>query len=132
MSVNHDSFRDLCEGICRDGGWELLPNGIRVSWPGGRRQLVSFDFFEHQDQEVVRLYTRIGPVEALDEETLVMALRVNAGLAHGALAVMHDALVMIDTQMLRDADLGEVKASIDFLARTADCYEKTLFCRDAY
>ncbi len=76
--------------------------------------------------------TRIGPVEALDEDRLVSALRVNAGLARGALAVMHDDLVMLDTQLLQDAELNEVKASIDYLARTADSYEKTLFDTDAY
>ena len=113
-------------------GWESLPNGIRVTWANGRHQMVALEFFELHEQEFVRLYTRIGPIEALDEARLGMALRVNAGLAHGALGVIHDSLAMLDTQILRDADFDEVKASIDYLARTADSYEKTLFGTDTY
>jgi len=132
MSTNHERFEDLCTQMCTEAGWERLPNAIRVAWPGGRHQLVALEFFEQQGQEFVRMCTRIGPVEALDEDRLVSALRVNAGLARGALAVMHDDLVMLDTQLLQDAELNEVKASIDYLARTADSYEKTLFDTDAY
>jgi len=132
MSANHERFEDLCTQICNQAGWERLPNAIRVTWPGGRHQLVALEYFEQQDQEFVRMCTRIGPVEVLDEDRLISALRVNAGLAHGALAVMHDALVMLDTQLLQDAEPNEIKASIDYLARTADSYEKTLFGTDAY
>lgn len=133
MSLDHTRFMDLCERICRETGWERLPNAVRVTLQGGREQRVAVEFFEQDDgEECVRLSSRIGPVEALDEDRLVMALRVNAGLAHGALAVMHDALVMVDTLMLTELDPGEVQASIDYLARTADAYEKSLFGTDSY
>jgi hypothetical protein len=62
----------------------------------------------------------------------VAALRINARLAHGALAVRDDALVMIDTLMLEDADAAEIEASIGYLAETADYYEKVLFGTDEY
>jgi hypothetical protein len=132
MSENQDRFNASCAQFCRDLGWDHLPNGIRVTFSGGRRQLVALDFFEQQDQEFVRMSTRIGPVEELDEDRLVSALRVNAGLAHGAIAVIHDDLVMVDTKMLSDAKPSDVSASIGYLARTADAYEKTLFNADAY
>lgn len=132
MSSHRDRFNALCEQICADDGWELLPNGIRVSWGSGRHQLVALQFIEHEGRELARFSTRIGVVEQLDEERLLMALRVNAGLPHGALAVMHDDLVMIDTQIVQDADPEEVRASIDYLARAADSYEKSLFGTDTY
>lgn len=132
MSSQHDAFEALCDRVCRRTGWELLPNGVRVHWEDGRHQLVALEFFEHGEGEFVRFSTRIGPVDRLDEERIFMALRVNAGLPHGALAVMHDALVMLDTQILEDADENRVQASVDYLARTADSYEKTLFGTDAY
>jgi hypothetical protein len=132
MSENHERFDGLCERICKETGWERLPNAIRVSWSGGRHQLVALEFFEQHGWEFVRLVSRVGPVEALDEERLLMALRVNAGLTCGAFAVMHDALVLSDTLLLQDANLSEVKASIGYLAGTADSYEKTLFGTDAY
>ena len=76
--------------------------------------------------------TRIGPVADLEEERLISALRVNAGLPHGALAVVHDDLVMVEIRNLHSVDPEEMRPSIDDLARTADSYEKTLFGADVY
>ena len=132
MASDRVRFSGLCEEICREEGWERLPNGIRVSWPNGRHQLIALEYFEQDGKEFVRFSTRIGPVDQLDEDRLVMALRVNSGLAHGALGVLHDSLVMVDTQLLRDADPAEISESIDYLARNADAYEKSLFGTDIY
>jgi len=63
---------------------------------------------------------------------LMVALRINAELAHGCLAVHDDDLVMTDTLMLRDADSAEIEASIGYLAETADYYEKSIFETDQY
>jgi len=118
--------------VCRERGWELLPSGVQVSWPNGRRQLVEVKFFQFQREELVRLYTTIGDVERMGAVRLMVALRINAELAHGCLAVNDDDLVMTDTLMLRDADSAEIEASIAYLAETADHYEQTIFGTDQY
>ena len=70
--------------------------------------------------------------DRLGATRLLRALESNAGLAHGALAVHGGELVMVDTLMLKDADPGEVEASISYLAETADRYEKILFDTDEH
>lgn len=131
MSVQ-EAFGRICQRVCESQGWELLPTGVHVRWPDGRHQLVALEFFEFENEELVRLYTTIGDATALAAERLALALKINARLAHGALAVKDDRLIMTDTLMLRDADPGEIEASLDYLAKTADYYEKTLFGTDQH
>lgn len=130
--ASQEHFAQILQRVCRERGWELLPSGVQVSWPNGRRQLVEVKFFQFQREELVRLYTTIGDVERLGAVRLMVALRINAELAHGCLAVNDDDLVMTDTLMLRDADPAEVEASIGYLAETADHYEQTIFGTDQY
>jgi hypothetical protein len=130
--ASQEHFAQILQRVCRDQGWELLPSGIQVSWPNGRRQLIELKFFEFKREELVRLYTTIGDVESMNAVRLTVALRINAELAHGCLAVHEDHLVMTDTLMLRDAVPAEIEASIDYLAETADYYEKTIFGTDQY
>ena len=125
-------FGQICSRVCAEQGWELLPSGVKVTFGDGRHQVVSLEFFEFEGEELVRLYTTIGSASAMGAERLTAALRVNAGLAHGALAVKDGDLAMIDTLMLKDADSSEIEASIGYLARTADTYEKTLFGTDEH
>jgi len=130
--AGQEHFAHILKRVCRDQGWDLLPTGVQVSWPNGRRQLIELEFFEFKRQELVRLFTTIGEVESMSAVRLTVALRINAELAHGCLAVHEDHLVMTDTLMLRDADAAELEASIDYLAETADYYEKTIFETDQY
>jgi len=130
--ASQEHFAQILQRVCRERGWELLPSGVQVSWPNGRRQLVEVKFFQFQREELVRLYTTIGDVERMGAVRLMVALRINAELAHGCLAVNDDDLVMTDTLMLRDADSAEIEASIAYLAETADHYEQTIFGTDQY
>ena len=127
-----ETFGQTCERVSERQGWEVLPSGVRVDLPGGRRQVVSLEFFEFESQELVRLYTVIGAADALPTERLVLALQINARLAHGALAVRDGELIMANTLLLQDADAPEIEASIAYLAETADYYEKTLFGTDQH
>jgi hypothetical protein len=127
-----ETFGQTCERVSERQGWEVLPSGVRVDLPGGRRQLVSLEFFEFESQELVRLHTVIGPADALPTERLALALQINARLAHGALAVRDGELIMANTLLLKDADAAEIEASIAYLAETADYYEKTLFGTDRH
>jgi hypothetical protein len=130
--VTQKRFAAILKRVCQEQGWELLPSGVRVSWANGRQQLVELEFFPFKQEELVRLYTTIGSVEKLSAIRLTIALRINVELAHGCLAVKNDDLVMTDTLMLRDAGYGEIEASINYLAETADHYEKTIFETDQY
>jgi hypothetical protein len=130
--ANQEHFAHLLERVCRDRGWELLPSGVRVSLPNDRAQLIEIEFFQFKREELVRLFTTIGEVDGMNAVRLTVALRINAELAHGCLAVHEDHLVMTDTLMLRDADSAEIEASIGYLAEIADYYEKTIFETDRY
>lgn len=127
-----DHFAQVCRRVCEERGWELTPSGVQVNLADGRKQIVELEHFEFQKDELVRLFTTIGGVEELGQVRLTVALRINAELAHGALAVKGDDLVMTDTLMLRDANFGQLEAAISFLAETADYYEKTLYKTDQY
>jgi hypothetical protein len=130
--TTQDHFAQILTRVCAERGWELTPLGVRVQFASGRQQVVEIGFFEFQQEELVRLHTTIGKVEELGTVRLTVALCINAELAHGALAIMEDDLVMTDTLMLNDADFGEIEASIKFLAETADDYEQQLFGTDQY
>ncbi len=130
--ATRESFGEICRKVCNQQGWELLPSGIRVSWGDGRHQLVNLEFFEFEREELVRLYTIIGSARTLSQLRVNAAMRINAELAHGALAVKDHNLVMTDTLMLGDADPGEIEASISYLAQTADYYERQLFETDEH
>jgi hypothetical protein len=130
--ASQEHFAQILKRVCRDQAWDLLPSGVQVSWPNGRRQLVELKFFQFQREELVRLFTTIGDVNSMGAVRLMVALRINAELAHGCLAVHDDDLVMTDTLMLRDADSAEIEASIGYLAETADHYEQTIFGTDQY
>jgi hypothetical protein len=130
--ATHDHFAQLCRRVCEERGWDLTPSGVQVNLADGRKQIVELEHFEFQQDELVRLFTTIGSVDELGQVRLTVALRVNAELAHGALAVKGEYLVMTDTVMLRDANFGQLEAAISYLAETADHYEKTLYKTDQF
>jgi hypothetical protein len=125
-------FADRCREVCASHDWELLPTGILVRWGDGRRQLVRVDIFESERETLVRLSTTIGDVGRLDRDRLVVALETNAALAHGALAIQSGQLCMTDTLMLDASTAEEIEASIDYLSRHADEYERSLFGTDEH
>jgi hypothetical protein len=130
--TTHEGFPKLLRQVCQERSWRLLPSGVRVPTSEDRHQLVELEFFQFKDEDLVRLHTTIGELEELSPTRLKIALHVNADLAHGCLAIKKDHLVMTDTLMLKDADYGEIEASIGFLAETADHFEKTIFETDQY
>jgi hypothetical protein len=128
--ANREAFGRACERVCEQQGWQLLPAGVKVGLAGGRHQVVSLEFFEFEQEQLVRLYSVIGEADELPPPRLALALQINARLAHGALAVKDGLLVILETLMLEEADPGEIEASVRYLAETADYYEKTLFGGD--
>ena len=130
--TSQEHFGQMCRRVCAENDWELLPSGVRLKLAGGRSQLVSLEVFQSRENEMVRVESAIGPAETLGSEGMVDALRANADLSHGALAIRGEDLVLTDTFVIADADAGELEAAIRYLARTADFYEHTLFHKDEY
>jgi len=128
--ARQEDFAQICRSVCEERGWKLIAGGIEVPLREGRHQLVGLEFFEFRSEELVRLHSTIGNALALPTDRLTTALRINAELAHGALAVREDDLVMVDTLSLSDSDPAEIEASIAYLAESADYYEKNLFHTD--
>ena len=129
MTTN-EAFSRVCRRVCKEHGWELLPSGVHVKWPDGRHQVVALEVFQHEQEDLVRLFTTIGGTEKLTPIRLTIALRINCELAHGAFAVKDDNLIMVETLSLDNAGASEIEASIRFLAETADYYEKAIFETD--
>lgn len=126
------TFGRLCERVCGEQSWKLLPTGVELRWPDGRHQVVSLEFFEADGSDLVRLYTVVGPVSDLPPDRLALALQVNSRLAHGALAVRDAQLIMTDTLLLEGAEPTQIRAALSYLGETADYYEKIFFGKDEH
>ena len=120
----------VIEKICKKHGWKFTGNAAIVPLPGGRAQAVQIQEFEADGEEMARFFTIIGSADILNETRLRAALRANANMGHGALAILEGQLAILDTFMLREADQDEVRASIEFMAQTADDYERLIFRTD--
>ncbi len=127
-----EQFEEICRKVCEEQGWNRTDNRIEIKFEAGRHQVVFLEFFDFEDEELVRLYTVIGSTKVMNPMKLTQALRLNFGLPHGALAVRDDELVIIDTLMVEDADPGEIEASASYLAETGDHFEKTMFGSDQH
>ncbi len=125
-------FAEKCREVCDAHGWELLPTGVLVQFGDGRKQLVSLEFFEFDSEELVRLMSTIGPTDTMTPEELTTALRSNAEVAHGALAIRDDELVLVDTLLIDGLEASALAASIEFLATSADDTERVAFRTDAH
>lgn len=125
-----ETFGDILRAVCRQRGWELLPSGVNVTHANGRHQVVSFEHFEFEQQQLIRLVSIIGVSRQMRAEQMEQALRANVSLAHGALAFSGDELCMTDTLSLEDSDPGEIESVVSYLAEMADYYEQVLFGTD--
>lgn len=124
-------FRATVEGVCKALGWQLDGDAIEARFENGRRQELSFRFFEFEGQELVRFDTVIGDASVVDPARLTQGLRVTYKFPHGALALKGDSLVMVDTLPVDD-DAAAVEAIVRYLAETADHLESTMFGGDQH
>ena len=121
---------EVFQKVCDRSGWSLEGNEVQIAVDGGRQQTIRVETFDHEGGEMARAYTVVGSAEVLTPTRLESALRLNFGVPHGALAMHEGHLVMTDTFLVKDADHDEVKASILFIARAADRYEKLIYGTD--
>jgi len=127
-----EGFERICIEVCRAREWIGQRDQVEVKLEGGRRQVVQLQFFEYEGREMVRLHTVIGSTERIRPTRLQFALELNYALPHGAMAVKDEQLVMVDTLILAEADPGELEASLEYLATTADQYEASMFGPDVH
>lgn len=125
-----NEFLAVVDQICQAQGWTRDRYTIVVPIDGDRHQTVSLDAFDFEDEELVRVVSPIGPTEHIDPLHLNTALRLNYGLPHGALAMTEDRLVLVDTMLADEPDAEEIEAVIEYLAETADHFERTIFGTD--
>ena len=125
-----EEFLAVVDAVCREQGWKRERLRIEVPTDGGRRQTVTLEPLDFEDEELVRVASPIGPTTHIDPLHLNTALHLNYGLPHGALALRDDRLVLVDTLMADDPDTEEIEAVVGYLAETADHFERTLFGPD--
>jgi hypothetical protein len=118
--------------VCEKNGWPCQKDQVELVLAGGRKQKVFVETFVHENEQMARAYSVVGTTDALSEVRLKSALSLNYRLPHGALAIRDDALVMTDTFLLKEADDDEVEASVRYLAKTADRYEKAIYGADQH
>ena len=125
-----NEFLAVVDKVCKAQGWTRDRYTIEVPIDGDRRQTVTLDAFDFDDEELVRVASPIGPTEHIDPLHLNTALRLNYGLPHGALAMAEERLVLVDTLLADEPDEEEIEAVIEYLAETADHFERTIFGTD--
>ena len=123
-------FESVLTAVCSQRGWGRAGDEIQVPTEEGRAQLVWVEALEFEDDVLVRFASGIGPTEHIEPLHLNTALRLNYGLAHGALALRGEQLVMVDTVFEDSPDAEEIEAVVEYLAESADHFERTLFGTD--
>ena len=128
-------FEELIEEVAERCDWELDRGEdgtltVEVETSGGRTQVVVIaQHTDEAEQPLARWWSVIGSGETIDFRK---CLEENGKLSYGAFALMGDHLVLVDTQLVQDADPMEVASSITNLAATADRYERALFGVDRF
>ncbi|MCA8923889.1 MAG: hypothetical protein KDD82_18910 [Planctomycetes bacterium] len=128
------SIRKIVDSIAQACSWHVVEEdgmlSIDVPTGDGRSQVVLItNDTDMAEQKIVRYWSVIGGTEDVDFRR---CLEENSRLAYGAIAIQDNQLVIMDTQLVQDADPMEVAASIGNLAAYADRYEKDLFGTDLY
>lgn len=128
-------FEELVKTIADKCKWKTrrLEDGshlLDIETDAGRRQKVTVSQDEDiAGQPIARYWSIIGPADTLNYRQI---LEENANLDYGTFAIQHDKLVIMDTQLLEDADPLEVGTTISYLASYADRYEAAIFGVDEY
>ena len=118
---------ELLSRLGASRGWEVDGRFVTVNVTGGRTQTVRCEEVDEGDGLMVRVSTDIGQADQLDEKRLRAALGLNWRLRHGCLAIHAQQIKMthfLEAKRLPETILVEV---VEYLALTADTYEKHLF-----
>ena len=122
----------LISEVCQKQGWQHDGPDITLTFGDSRKQLVQTEVYLFEGEEMIRLYTPVGPLGKLSETQLSALLGLNFSLAFGALASFGENLVMTETLLMRDAAQDHLAYAVRFLAETSDGYEKQIYGTDQY
>ncbi|MFQ5507055.1 MAG: hypothetical protein ACE5F1_19970 [Planctomycetota bacterium] len=118
--------------VCDQNGWDHKPGSAVVPLPDGRKQKVFVEVVEDGGEELLRIYTVVGDASILDEIRMQAALKINFRMRHGALAIMDQKLVILDTFPAEGADEEVLQDSAEYMAKRADDYEKYIYRIDVH
>jgi hypothetical protein len=118
--------------VCLRNDWQCDGRHATLVIAGGRHQVLSFERFLFEGEDMLRVFTAVGPVSSLSPVQLNGVLGLNASLAFGALALKGDDLVMTDTYLLKGDCHEQLACSMRFIAETADRYEREIYRTDRH
>lgn len=118
--------------VCLRNDWPCDGHQATVAISGGRHQVLSFERFLFDGEDMLRVFTAVGPISSLSTIQLNGVLGLNASLAFGALAIMGNDLVMTDTYLLKGDCHEQLTFSMRFMAETADRYEREIYRTDQH
>ncbi|MCP5121810.1 MAG: hypothetical protein H6990_10620 [Pseudomonadales bacterium] len=118
--------------VCQRREWRRDGQQATLILPGGRHQVVGFEQFLFEGEEMLRVSTTVGPVAALSDIQLSAVLGLNASLAFGALAIAGADLVITDTLLLTSHCHEQLGRAMRFIAETADRYEREIYHTDQH
>ena len=124
-------MRELLQKTVEQGKWiNIRETGgswvVTLDLKGGRKQTVTVSTFSEGGHQYGRLKSKIGPAAALSSQRPTSALKMNAGLTHGSLAIDGDDLVIQETIMLAESTPTHLLASLQYIGEAADKYEKMM------
>ena len=122
----------LISEVCMRQGWQHEGPDITLVLEGGRKQLVHCETYLFEGLQMLRLYSRVGPMTRFSETQLTALLGRNFSLAFGALASYGEDLVMTETLLMHKSAHDQVAYAVRFLAETSDGYEDQVFGTDQY
>ncbi|MBI3099823.1 MAG: hypothetical protein HYY93_16550 [Planctomycetes bacterium] len=131
------TFEELINQVCAERGWPYRRTGenaveVEIALDKGRKQKVTLETYEEEDETLTRVKTIIGPADSLSLQQTNAALGMNAHMRFGAFAIDSGNLCLVDSYLLRDADPDEVAESVRFLGRQGDFCEKYVYRQDKH
>lgn len=108
---------------------------LQIPCEGNRQQKVYITEDRSLDgQPVAKYWTVVGEyMDATNSDALRICLQANCGFLFGAYVLdENNTLMIMDSQLVKEADADEVAAAIRYISSKADLYEKELFGSDRY
>ncbi|MBI2920600.1 MAG: hypothetical protein HYY18_05900 [Planctomycetes bacterium] len=124
-------LKELLTRTVQQGQWiNIRESGgswiLTLDLKGGRKQTVEVRTLSENGIAFARLRSKIGSAQNLEGQRPLAALRMNANLAYGSLAVDGEDYVIQETIMLSESTPTHLIASLQYIANIADQQEKFL------
>jgi hypothetical protein len=132
------TFEELAQACHKPGKRHVEKVGdaytVEVKLKDGRKQTVTLSASRRKDGvELIHIFTRCGPVT---DDTRIWALKTNADLTQGALAVQdldgEEKLVLMNCYLLEECSPREIALGLREIAFYGDWIEKKLTGLDEY